>query len=93
MTSINDFSWEVDLECSRFPCTFSPSSVTPPANGQVTTVMTLSVVSGYLPGNYVEEVVASWNGALRIVEVDVEVSEADLIFVDGFESGSTSAWN
>jgi hypothetical protein len=56
VSSTNGFSSAVALSCSGQPagvtCGFSPSSVTPPANGSVNSALTVSVAGTTTPGTY-----------------------------------------
>jgi hypothetical protein len=56
VTSVNSFSAAVSLSCSGLPagvtCGFSPSSVTPAANGSATSTLTVTASSSAAAGSY-----------------------------------------
>ena len=93
VSSVNGFQYEVELFCTNFSCTFDPATVSPPAGGEVTSELTIHVGDGQAPGSYQVEVLGSRYSSPRFFNLDLEVLGADHIFSDGFESGTTSAWN
>ncbi len=94
VSSLNGFSSDVDLSCASppFSCTFDPTPVDPPADGEATSELTVHVPAGQAPGSYQVEIDAAALGAFRLFDLGLEVSNIDHIFSDDFESGNTSAW-
>jgi hypothetical protein len=89
VTSLNGFDDPVALACSSGGCTWNPATVTPPAGGVATSLVTFSV--GSTPGTYSREVSGLSHGAYRLVNLPYTV-DASLVFADNFEQGSTQAW-
>ncbi len=92
VSSERGFDDPVALSCEDpyTDCTFSPGSVTPPANG--TAVSTLTIEPVFTSGSWTQTVRAYSHYAYRNFDVEVNVGQ-DLIFADGFDTGSTSAWS
>ncbi len=67
ITSHSGFSDAVDLTCANLPanvtCTFNPGSVTPPPNGSIDSVLTVSVGGSVPDGDYAFDVMGT-SGAL-----------------------------
>ena len=92
VSSERNFDDPVSLSCDDpyTTCAFAPSSVTPPQNGTATTTLTIEPVFGV--GVYPQTVEARSHSVDRRFDIQVTVSD-DLIFSDGFDTGSTSAWS
>ena len=74
------YTGNVGLSCSGNPadvsCAFSPSSVSPPANGSASSTLTLSVAGGATVSNYSFDVVANDGSTSRTSGVSVQVTPA-----------------
>ncbi|HLA78509.1 MAG TPA: M20/M25/M40 family metallo-hydrolase [Vicinamibacteria bacterium] len=77
VTSISGFSSAVGLACSGLPsgasCTFSPASVTPPANASVSSALTVSV-AGTAAGSYSLSVNATSGSTTRTASLSLSVT-------------------
>lgn len=78
VTSLGGFTGSVSLSCSGNPagigCSFSPSSVSPPANGSANSTLTLNVAGTQATGTFGFDVVGSNGGTDRASAVSVTVT-------------------
>jgi hypothetical protein len=92
VSSINGFNSSVALSCSGQPsgitCGFSPSSVTPPANGSANSTLTVSVAGSVSPGTYNFDVDGTSGSTTRSDGISVTVPGAGpvTVFFDDFET-------
>ncbi len=78
--SINNFNSIVNLFCLDLPagtsCSFAPTSVTPPPNGTVTSVLTITV-GNTSPGTYAIQAVATSGSITKINNMQITVPTPD----------------
>ncbi len=92
ITSQNSFNSTVSLSCSGLPsgatCSFSPASVTPPANGSATSSLTVNV-AGTTPTGTTSFSVTGVSGSLShgaAMSLTVTPPGAVTVFFDNFET-------
>ncbi len=73
ITSLNNFSEEVDLTVSGVPsdvtATFDPEQVTPPANGEATSILTVSVGASATPDVYTLTITGTSNPLQQAAQI------------------------
>ena len=92
VSSTNSFSSAVSLSCSGLPsgvtCAFSPSSVTPPANGSANSALTISVAGTATPATYNFNVQGVSGTTTRTAPISLTVTGPGpvTVFFDNFET-------
>ncbi len=80
MSSQNGFASAVNLGCSGLPagvtCSFSPASVTPPANGSASSTLTVSASSSATTGTYAVAVNGTSGSITRSANLSLAVTGA-----------------
>ncbi len=80
VTSTNGFASAVSLACTGLPsgasCSFSPPSVTPPANGSANSALTLTVSAATTPGTYPVQVQGTSGALVRSTGLSLTVTPA-----------------
>jgi hypothetical protein len=80
VTSTNGFASAVSLSCAGLPsgasCSFSPASVTPPANGSAASGLTLSVSASTATGSYPVQVQGTSGATVRSSSLPLTVTPA-----------------
>jgi hypothetical protein len=78
VTSINGFSSAVSLACGTLPsgssCSFSPASVTPPANGTANSTLTVSATAGATTGTFAFQVNGTSGATTRSAGLSLTVN-------------------
>jgi hypothetical protein len=92
VTSTGGFSSAVSLSCSGQPagvsCSYSPSSVTPPANGSVNSTLTVSVASSTATGSSTFQAQGTSGATTRSANINLTVTGTGGgdVFFDDFET-------
>ena len=103
VASLNGFNSAVSLSCTGLPagatCGFSPTPVTPPANGTATSVLTVSVAASTPTGSYAVSIVGTSGTSTRSTSLSLSVltptdftlsaSPASLTIAQGASGAST----
>ncbi|HEY7161030.1 MAG TPA: hypothetical protein VH815_07200, partial [Acidobacteriota bacterium] len=96
ISSLNDFTDPVTLSCTNLPvglsCNFDLTTVTPPQNGSVISILTIDVDPSMTYNTYSFKVNANSNGVNRTADIWIVVMPAGALFFDDFEDGDVSDW-
>jgi hypothetical protein len=98
--SLDGFSSAVNLDCIGLPsgasCNFAPNPVTPPANGNVNSNLTVSVLGGVPVGTYGFQARGTSGATVHAFDMTLTVTPAgggtELLVNGGFE-GNCNPWN
>lgn len=97
VTSLNGFTAPVDMSCAGLPagstCVFGSPSVTPPADGTVTTGVDIGIPLSASVGSSSFLVNATSVSSVRSRHIALQLIPASTLFYDDFEDGSASDWS
>ncbi len=81
--SLSGFANAVTLGCAKPPagvtCAFAPNTVTPPADGDAKSTLTLSVAATAVVGTYTVQVQGTSGGVLHATQLALKVTSSDFI--------------
>jgi hypothetical protein len=82
VSSLNDFNKPVTLACANLPegvrCDYNPNPVTPPANGNVNSGLTVTVLNSAVPGVYAFQAQGTSDALVHTFNITLRIPGAGL---------------